>query len=670
MINKALFTEQVKRFWPIPVLATFAYLLIVYLPMAGNMNDNPWLASRQLVDIVSMGNFFMMFTMVLTPVITAFFMFNCFFNKRAATAFYSYPINKKQLLITNAAAGVLLSVIPVLVFGLVLFIPITFASEIDPFRLYAEGEIGMTIRHSVGFVSHGNIPIGVFPGGEVGGMFDMPWVHEVINTFPVVLSLIMRMVIVTVFYFGLAWLAFSLAGHGIIGLLIVGVLPFVPMVLVASVDGLLMMYVFGHANESGNFMNMFFAYHNPAAWGTLIRPNVLEHTQAVVIPAIVYVVLGAVIFTGAYFVSRIRKTERTGNSVVFAPVRHVLVFGVALTTMIITGVVFGTTMGGLLMVHVGFVVGFALGYIVAQMIAEKSFYIAGQLKYLLHFSGVAVALYIFILVFTQFGLNFHVNRVPAEDEIYSVFVSDASWFNLSADEWRVMSNNDPEFIAAARQAHRTILDGRSELHDIPNLRGNARYVREVDGVIVSREPFYIRYILQNGRSVARQYSLTGSFIEDTGLNEFLDSEPVILSQYPAFRMPEVIQAINLEFSHFVFNEQQDRYRWEFDDRDRIFIDDPAQIQAALEIIAQGAVDAARFTRANNRQIHNWHHRGSHWWDTVHEDEQQHGIRVNIWFNIDWDIVDQNRRIPFWRNPHIWGESAAQLFELVHGWGLE
>jgi hypothetical protein len=288
MINKALFTEQIRRFWAIPAFATLLYLLTVYAPLIGGTDD--WWSMQQLVSIVTMGNSTMLLIMVATPVITAFCMFGCFFNKRAATVFYSLPISKNQLFVTNACAGIVLSFIPVALFCLVLLLPLGFHASIDD-AVYLRAVAGRWPVMGITFHSH--VPIGALPGGIVDG--------AVINSLPVIASLFMRMVIATVFYFGVAWLAFSLAGHGLIALLVVGVMPFVPFVLVSFSDFLGIMFIFGYQSTIfRHFLEPFLAFHNPAAWGLLIRPGELNHTQAVIIPTLVYIVIGAAIYAGAF----------------------------------------------------------------------------------------------------------------------------------------------------------------------------------------------------------------------------------------------------------------------------------------------------------------------------------------------------------------------------------
>lgn len=658
MVNKTLLLEQIKRFWAIPALATLAFVLAVYLPLHA-AGDNYWAAMNMMVNIITMRDSFMMFITVVTPVIVAFCTFGCFFNKQAVTNFYSLPMNKSQLFATNALAGIILSLIPVFIFCALMFIPFNFGTISDS-RFVSVTE-DWTFNWDTVVGHRVPVPMGAIPSGVMDGF--------VINTPAVVASFFLRMVIVTLFYFGVAWLAFSLAGNGIIALLIVAVMPFVPWVLVELSRITAFAYVFGYHADASNFSRLFMAYHNPAAWGSIIRPDVLNHTQAVIIPALIYLVLGAIIYAGAYFVSRARKPERTGNSVMFAPVKNVLIFMVSLLAMIILGIVFFAMFESFAMLHVGFALGFVIGNIVAQMIAEKSFYIASKIKYVPVFSGVAAAVYIFVLVFTQFGMGFYVNRVPAQDEIYAVYVTNQFIFGgLTNEEWRIISNTDPEFIAAARVAHQTVLDGRDYLHSIPNLNQGGRYRRYVNGVFQTRDPFFIKYTLRNGQTVRRMYSLPGTFVKDSSIGDFFSSEGVVLARYPVFQNPEALAAIALSISHQVFDEEFGRVVSM--DGGRVLITNRAQMDEVMEILAQSAVELAMRERATTeaRLRGEFEHVQESARETARSFTLEPGPpRISVAFQIQEEGFGS--RIPMWRNPHVSEDSAIRLMELVEEWGL-
>ncbi|MCL2200177.1 MAG: hypothetical protein FWB80_14795 [Defluviitaleaceae bacterium] len=665
IINRALLIEQIKRFWAIPALSALIYILAIYMPMRTEISD--WWTMRRFIDIVIMGNALQLFNMVLTPVVAAFCTFGMFFNKKAATAFYSMPLSKNQLFATNALAGIILSVIPVLVFSLVLLLPIhvqDVAGNVNHL-LYAVG----TFRGAGGgsWSQTAAVPLTALPGGFVEGARA--------NAFPVIFSLFMQMSLASIFYFAVAWLAFSMAGHGFVALCLVAVLPFVPTLAITFVQAVLQLFVYGFAGgfTTGIFVfDEFLAYHNPAVWSVFIRHGTLSRMEGIYIPALIYIVIAVALFAAAWFVSRARKTERTGNSVIFNPVKHVLVFVFSFIGMIIMGAIFYDTSMSIANMYVGFVVGFALAYIVAQMIAEKSFMVLGKMRYLPIFGGTAAGIYVVILIVTQFGLGFYVNRIPARDEVYAVFVT--NWFvgsGITEEEWRRISVTDPHVIEATRTAHQKMLDGRRDLHEIPNIRRGLTYTSpQLDGTIRTRENLIFRYILNDGRVIQRQYTVTGDFIESAGLTEFLTSELVVLAPYVFFRIPEEIDHIVLSFSLPEFNPELGQYVWSRGDWERIIITNRAEINLALALIKQITMENAVEVRQSSPSIAEWEHR--EWlandlmWMSPTMQPTLHMSLPNI-----PRVEESGRwsRLPWWNTPHLQGEAITRLLELIDEHGL-
>ncbi|MCL1863924.1 MAG: hypothetical protein FWF78_10200 [Defluviitaleaceae bacterium] len=571
--NRALFIEQIKRFWAIPALALLWYFLVSYLPLL-QWSGSPW---RRIDDIVAMRNLSVPFALVITPVLAAFCTFGFYFNKKRATAFYSFPLNKAQLFATNVLAGVVLSIIPVLVFSIMMM---------------------------------------PFAGIEA------------------ILFLIMAS-LVTVFYFAVACFAFSLAGHSFVALCLVAVVPFVPVALVGVTEMVGSMFVFGFSGLfDGNVMDLFFIYHTPAAWGALLRGG-YSFAQSAVYPVISYVLIAVGLFAAAFFIGRARRPERTGDSVIFTPIKHLLVFLFSYVGMWFVGIIF-FAVGRERFTHmnIGLVIGFVISYIVAQMIAEKTFLVLNKMKYLPIFGGMAIGIYVVMLIVTQFGLGFYVNRIPSN--VYGVYVSNTFlWGGLSNEEWRNLAFTDPDLVEATRTAHRTILDERRRLHRIPHVNmGSYRRVHE-DGTVTSRENIFIKYILNNGRIVLRQYSITSDFIADTGFYEFLNAEHVILAPYSILRNPEEINRIRMTFTGGDINEPLEIVEF-----------DRARIAEIVEIVSQGMVENTRYMRsiAGQSRI---------------RDENE--IRVRLSF-ITTREAEGPGRLGFFRQPHIFGEPVERLFE--------
>ncbi|MDR0273051.1 MAG: hypothetical protein LBI27_07025 [Clostridiales bacterium] len=376
IINTALLKEHLKRFWAIPTLSALVLLLGVYAPMFGNTSSHN--SALQLINIVSMGNVLMMSAIMLTPVVAVLCTFEFFFKKRAVTAFYSMPMNKDQLFATNAIAGTILSLIPIFVFCVILLLPLNFG--------YSD------INFDLSYIRYGYEHLLKY--GD--------------NSFPLIAGLFLRLSLVTLFYFSLAWLAFSLSGHRIIGLIILVVMPFIPLAFIGLLEFIANEYAGrGHFSIiSGRTFEWTAVCLYPVAWGGRIRATrIIDPSEAIMIPAIVCTTLTVAMSTGAYIISSIRKPERTGDSVMFIPVKNVLIFLFAFSFMFFGGLLFEGIWDNIAMMHIGLIVGFTIGYAVAQMIAEKSFQIFGKLKYFPYFFGTITVLYLLMLFVTKVILS-------------------------------------------------------------------------------------------------------------------------------------------------------------------------------------------------------------------------------------------------------------------------
>ena len=590
-INGALLKEQLKRFWAVPALSVLGYMLMMYLPLFSATST-----FRTLREVFQFGVAFGYIPLIaVTPLVAAFCVYGGFFKTAAVAQMYSYPMSKSKLFITNALVGAILSVLPVFVFCV-------FAFSLNNVSIIA------------------------------------------------IADFLFIATITSVFNFAIVSLAFSVAGHGFIAVLLAAVLPFVPTALMFGGSAVIRMYIFGYYQPQNGFIGAFFLYHTPTFWITFLIDFPRDRLLSMYFPGMIYCALTVAMFIGAYFVFRARKPERTGDSIMFTSVKNVLVFGVALVAGIIFGVIWWLfSNGNLVIVHIGLLVGFAIGYVIAQMIAEKTFLVFEKIRFFPHFAGTAAALYVLMIVITQFGLVFFVNRIPPENQIYGVFASHSLPPTITGAEWRRISNSCPQAIAAVREAHGVIIGERSYLHRIPNVDPTNRYAFERRGRIYTRENLFITYVLHNGHIVTRQYSLPGTFIARTGMSEFLNSSPVVLAQFPAFTNPDLVTGVRLRFTVRT-EESTNNERYEATVLNR------AQIQEVMRIIEQSAVENAIEARENplTRSFSSWSGDG--------------GVgSVSV-----ASISFTHREPRVWRlgsAPNIRGEGMVHLFKLMEEWGL-
>ena len=502
LINTALLKEQLRRFWVIGVVPMLAYLLGIVLPLhnaAGSATASA--QTSQMITILSMSHPVLVVLMVLAPFCAAMALYPYHFKGTAANTFYTFPINKRQLFWTNFAAGTILILLPLLILSLVLLAPITFHSGSSAIP-------GSAVR----------LPAALFPRWLPTG--------AVVNTFGRVAGFFARAAVGFMFYFAVFLVAVSVAGNRVIAVLISVVMPFVPFIVFGLVGLTGRLYVFGISDTSAvtNITDVV-AYINPVFWsviinngGTITRTGRVGGAGPANLLAYfaIYIGVAALLLAAAYVCSNIRKQEKTEDSIVFKPLKNLLVFllsmagmflGAALMVLIIPAG-FGWYFGGAL--------GFVLLYFTAQMIAEKSLNIfAAKAKGLLYFGGVMVALYGLTLFITTIGMGFYVNRVPAPAEVERM-----SFHTHWESQMGYISN--PEIIARTTQAHQDILNNRRYLR---------RVLWEDIGGVRPHRQFNVTYVLHDGTRIQRAYRLSRHFDENYGIASLLNEPDVLFSRH-------------------------------------------------------------------------------------------------------------------------------------------
>jgi len=515
LINPILLKEQLRRFWVIGAAFLLLYILtvILFLINAGTSHDGAAQA-RLMVTILSMQHPMLVAAMVLAPFCVVMALYPYYFSGTATTTFHTFPITKRQLFLTNLAAGAILLILPVLILSVMLLVPVSFGPTF--------GAIRTTVPRSL------RAPAMLFPNGEI-------LQFETVNTFPRVFGFFMRMSVGMMFYFGVFKLAVSVSGSRVISVLLCGAFPFVPLALHGLVRAIGNVYVFGISDANlGNHMTAIASITNPVTWMGIIDES-RSFTNVIfsnLIPNhLIYIAITVVLFAGAYMCARRRKHERTGDSVVFTSLKNVLVFAVSMLGMIAMGLFFLALAQSRFMLYVGFVIGFILAYLIAQMIAEKTFNIKHKLRALFLFGGIMFAAYILMLTITTFGIGFYVNRVPAQANIAGVAVQHGRDFHFVSDA---------DIIARTREVHNEILNNRTYLRRV--------FWYNATGISRGRTIIHIAYLLENGLVVNRQYYVSQNFMQRSGIEDLMQEPQMLLARYRLLHTPEAIYNIRMDFS--------------------------------------------------------------------------------------------------------------------------
>ncbi|MCL2839772.1 MAG: hypothetical protein FWE05_03280 [Defluviitaleaceae bacterium] len=548
MISKGLLIEQLKRFWMISFLFSLTFIIAGIVIVLGRGYD--FAPMQGVVEILSMEDNLILIISLALPLTVASFTFGVFFNRKASITIYALPLTKSQIGITNALAGIILCMIPIVIASLLLLIPIEY--NLEP---YVSGWGWMRLLENEA----------IFPNAIAHG--------DVINTIPVVARFFARMTIIVLFYFALSWLAFSLSGNFVIGLLTGLFFNLLPAALVFLAVIIGEIYVFGfHAFNVLDRSMIVFIHSNPVLWRYMMENH--NRFETIMNPYLLFSGLTMVMFIVAFTISRLRKLERTGDSIIFTPVKHALIFLVSLCFMILFGGFLHMYDQPPLVFHIGLILGFGLGFVISQMIAEKSFHMIRKLKSFPYFAGLAVALYGITLFVTQVGMGAYINYIPPRSDIVGVSIDNwMPWhttFDTTYHQHLFVSN--PDIIDLTVQAHEKILDERNYLNITPLRQSN----------VSQRRHRHIAYLLECGRIVTRMYLISDTFAERTGFNDIVYNREMIVAGQLIFSHPELVTEIS-------FYHMPEGY-WDDDIwRGRVgsitYVNDPTQLEVLMHFFA-------------------------------------------------------------------------------------
>ncbi len=550
LINSALLKEQLKRFWSLGVLTLLGYILLIILPIF-LMNYNTYHSLEELTTLFSMQHPVMIGASILVPLVTVLVTFSYLFQPKATTAIHAFPISKNQLLLTNVFTGFILIVIPLLILCGFLLMPIEWIrSEISNGASYA-----LTISP----------PIELFPNGIQEG--------TILNSLPIVAGFFFRTLLVFVFYYAIFLVAAIVSGNAIIYILVSVVFPFIPSALLFLTQMIGFYFCFGfEPNNISNLLSQLAIYTNPILLGLLFHLTPQARVPSNLIPYIlVHMLIIIALFALCFYLNHKRKQERAGDSVVFTPLKNALTFSISLVGMILLGLFFLDTIDSITFMYVGFVIGFIVAYFIAQMIAEKSFNVfVSKARDLIRFGGVAIGLFLLIILVTKFDLTGYSRYTPNPDDVTGVYLNYPNDYFGGLDNKSFKDNffiEDKQIIADAIAIQKQIIGNKATLRRVflQNLSG--RLDTEKYGS-VSRQ--YFLYKLKNEKIVLRRYIVPLALSKESGLSTLLLTNQVILSPYHSFKSPENIRKIVID-SQKADNSQASP----------IFIEKPEQIRSII-----------------------------------------------------------------------------------------
>ena len=450
LIQKGLFSSNLKRFWWLSALYTIALLLVLPFNhlLLGISAENEW-AWEGLKRSLELSTGFSEFQIILiytVPVFFAVLLFNYLHFNRSTSAVHSLPMTRKQMFFTHCWTGILLLAIPVIITGVALMCVQQFTLLND---VYSIGNIfswmGYTLLFDILFFA-----VAVFVGMFTGN----PAAH----------------IIFTYILFALPFGVYELVRYNLSQLLF-GYSSFrLHEGIIASLPP--------YALLSGHFDRETF-------------------TSVYAAGTVVFILATFVLALHAY---RKRKLEAATDVIAFSIIRPVFKYGVTVCTMLLTGAYFSSiSERSLAIIVFGYFSGSLLGYLIAEILLHKSFKIwQHAYKGYLVFT-VLVVVTLFSVQVDAFG---YVDHIPQVDEVAEVYFGPNiyGWMDYQKKAANIAVENsqdpryEPEGIWVFKQPE--------NIKNISHLHSEILKQRREDGYSQ-----FIIYSLKNGKNIIRQYQV-------------------------------------------------------------------------------------------------------------------------------------------------------------------
>ncbi|MCL1925294.1 MAG: hypothetical protein FWF50_06910 [Defluviitaleaceae bacterium] len=473
MINKAILIENIKRLLAIPIYFLIMIIAFAILPL--HTTRDYYSTAWQVYHIIHHQNIFIVSSMVTMPLILAIFLHPFHFDKKVAINFYSLPIKKAELFLTNLATGLIFITALVLIVSVALLIPFNYSIEV---HLSWESAI-------------------------------QDFTHDFSGTF----LFFLRTLLGFIFYYAMFTLAMSLSANRLVGILFSIALMGFTFAATSFIYIISYLYIFGHPGFDDNqFISAVFS--NPALLWTIIRGDlaISPFIIAYIILTFIFIILG-------YLATQKRRLEQVGTGMTFKWIENICTFLFSFFGAVISAAFLTALLESIIGIYIGLILGFLIFFIIGQMILEKSLQIKHRLKLLIPNAIIIVVLY-GVFNFLHIFMAGYINRIPDINEVYAIEV-DRNWF--WDEEIRTLRKiRDEDAIRLAAILHESILESRSEYGAIPLQRmvGINRGIR-----------FELIYHLHNGEVVHRAYYVPFDITHTEPFINLFSNDTVILRNF-------------------------------------------------------------------------------------------------------------------------------------------
>ncbi len=430
-ISGPLFKENMRRFWPIPLIGTLIYLLSSALPILmayDRINTQAHFINSMLKcqHVVFFPGLFAL------PVVTAIVVFGYLQYTSSTTMMHSLPFTRRELYVTNWISGFVMSYIPVLITGIVLL-----AIAKPTFYPYYFDMNGALLPDYTPDVLEN-----VFSRGAV-----LNWMWE---------SLLVMLVI-----YSIAVFSGVVTGTRPMHLLASIGFNFIVPVMVFIVSLYCQQYLYGFC-VSDSFESMLMSL------APMVKILASGGVFSARVCAAYIIVAAAVTLLSGWLYTR-RRLEKATDSVAFGFMLPMVTFIISFLGMTLMGAYFAMQFDSERYLYAGYVVGAVIAFFAARMILLKTPKVFNRKSFLN--LGIFVIIAVVFLAFFQLDLTGFEKRTPAASSVKSVDVSmPATGWNgedrllarlYNQDEEYVTSNGfifrDPENIQAVINIHKDII---------------------------------------------------------------------------------------------------------------------------------------------------------------------------------------------------------------------
>jgi hypothetical protein len=513
-ISKAMIRENIRRLWPMTLVATLVMLVsgpLVVIFASGITEQSS--EAKQMLLLAMTRNFNLGFVgfEIVFPIITAIALFKYLHSPGGVAVVHALPLSRDTQFRSNVLSGLILIFAPIIITVLTLL----------PFMRF--GFKGLSHIFTDKTIS--SVALALFSDDN-----RMPDIGDLIGLF-IIIS------VIVIFVFAVSILSVVITGTSGVGFISAGLLNFiVPVLFLLTIANL------------GHFL---YGYTASAATGDLASSfhplsYTIAHSGGIsILTLVIFVAISVAVLACAMLLYRAFRSERAGDTIVFKTFEYALTWLVTFLGMIAGGFFFESITfdtAGILTrfspapvnFYIGAVIGAVLTFVVVTMVVNKSPKAFG-VKALKSFGCFAV-IGILFFVFVSTDLTGFETRVPENSSVKKASITITNLITLpylgNLDTYDPNGNfvneglvtaKDPASIAAITDFHREIIEKASDskyrdlfyADVLDGIDNSVEYDGQHPYVDVIMSDFPISYDLGGKHEISRAYTLTTKYLESS-----------------------------------------------------------------------------------------------------------------------------------------------------------